>query len=367
MTGMPLRGSSGTPLGSPSVVAGRVSVVIPAYNCAETLAPTLESCFAQHVGDLEVLVVNDGSTDRTAEILAGFGTRVRVIHQKNAGLAAARNAGQRASTGEFIAWMDGDDLMAPDRLELEVAVLNANPEIGVVSSEFSAFVDPAADVIGSYGATYYAAFQRLGGAEALYPQLEAPLMSGGRAVRVRSGAIHDLLVWGNFVHPPTVLARRSILEASGFADEGLRFSSDYDLILRMARKTRFAFVEAPLLRYRLSSSQMSHVNAGERMQLETARVLERLKLDDPEAAGRLRQVIRLRVAESYVHAADAVGSEDRIRAFGLLVRGLRTSVVVRPAARALARIIVPAALVPRIKRFLNAVPIRTGGRVPGNG
>ena len=192
-------------------------------------------------------------------------------------------------------------------------------------------------------------------------------MSGGRAVRVRSGAIHDLLVWGNFVHPPTVLARRSILEASGFADESLKYSSDYDLILRMARRARFAYIEAPLLRYRLSSSQMSHVNAGERMQLETAHILERVGIEDPEAAVRLKQVLRLRVAESYIYAADAIGNENRGRALRLVLRGLKTGVVFRPAARALARIIVPAAMVPGIKRLRHAIPIRRGSGVTAKG
>lgn len=350
------------------VVPGRVSVVIPAYNCGATITAAVESCLAQDFADLEVVVVNDGSTDRTAEALDAFGARIRVVHQENAGLASARNAGQRASTGDFIAWMDGDDLMHPRRISVGAAVLAAAPSVGVVSSDFSAFREPEGTLEMSFIASYYAAVERLGGVSALYGQAEQPVVADGRLIGVRSGSIYESLVWGNFIHPPTVMARRTVLEAAGFADESLRYSSDYDMVIRMARLCHFAFIEEPLLRYRLSSSQMSHVNAGAKMQLETACILERVQRDDPELATRLKAVIRLRMAESHIHAADAIGATDRARALGLLLRGLREKILVGPAVLALGRITLSPEFAQSVKHALRAAGIRwsllTGAVMP---
>lgn len=340
-----------------TVVPRRVSIVIPAYNCAATIAAAVESCLAQAYADLEIVVVNDGSTDRTGEVLAGFGERIRVITQRNGGLAAARNAGQLAATGEFVAWMDADDLMVPGRIRAQAAVLTSYPDIGLVSSDFSAFTEPGADFAPSHIASYYHAIPRLGGVEAVYPTVLAPIAGFGQA-RVLSGNAYDSLVWGNFVHPPTVMARRSVLVAAGPADESLRYSSDYDQILRIARRGPLAFVDAPLLRYRLSSGQMSNAGGSEKMQLETVRILRKLQREDPDAYARLTPLIRLRLAESHVVAAGSVGASDRARALGLLLHGMRQKVLISPALLALGRIVASPGLIQSVKHGLRAVGIR---------
>ena len=341
---------------APGVVAGRVSVVIPAFNCAGTVGPAIESCLAQDYADFEVVVVNDGSTDRTGEVLSSFDQRIVVVNQANGGLAAARNAGQRHSTGEFVAWMDADDLMLPGRLRRQAAVLTLRPDVGLVSSDFTAFVTPDADLESSHIGSYYDAVSRLGGIRNLYPHPLPGLGSGEGGVRV--GRVYEDLVWGNFVHPPTVMARRTILDAAGDSDESLRYTSDYDLIVRMARLAEFAFVDAPLLRYRRSDGQMSRVHAGERMQLEGIRILQKLRHDDPEAYARLTPVIRRRFAESHIAAADEIGATDRSRALGHIYQGLRWKFLAGPAALAFGRIITTPALVQTIKHALRIVGIR---------
>lgn len=345
-------------LGKAAVVPRRVSIVIPAYNCAGTIAAAVESCLVQAYDDLEIIVVNDGSTDRTGEVLAAFGGRISVVTQQNGGLAAARNAGQRAATGEFVAWMDADDLMVPGRICAQVAVLESHPEIGLVSSDFSAFVDPGADFAASHIASYYHALARLGGVEAVYPTRLAHVESGLGQVQVRAGSAYDSLVWGNFVHPPTVMVRRSALDAAGLADESLRYSSDYDQILRIARLTHFAFVDAALLRYRLSSGQMSNAGGSEQMQMETVQILRKLQHEDPGAYARLAPWIRLRLAESHVGAAVSVGAADRARALKLLLQGMRQRVLVGPAFLALGRIVASPSLIQSVKHGLRAVGVR---------
>jgi glycosyltransferase involved in cell wall biosynthesis len=112
----------------------QVSVIIPALNAAATIARTLESVFAQTYTDFEIIVVNDGSTDGTVRVLAGYGDRLKVVSQENRGISAARNAGARASSGRYLAFLDADDLWLPDKLRRTVAVLHDEPECAIVVS-----------------------------------------------------------------------------------------------------------------------------------------------------------------------------------------------------------------------------------------
>src|SRR6266508_897311 len=108
-----------------------VSVVIPNYNCGRFLEETLESVFAQAYPAVEVIVVDDGSTDDSLQVLEKYAGRVNVIRQANQGVSAARNAGIRASHGELVALLDADDLWHPDKLAKQVALF-ANPAVGLV-------------------------------------------------------------------------------------------------------------------------------------------------------------------------------------------------------------------------------------------
>lgn len=105
----------------------RVSVILPVYNGASTIARALGSVFAQTFTDYEIVVVNDGSTDDTASLLATYGDRIHVVSQPNRGLSAARNAGVGASSGELIAFIDDDDLWMPEKLARCVAILDQDP------------------------------------------------------------------------------------------------------------------------------------------------------------------------------------------------------------------------------------------------
>ncbi|HTW89820.1 MAG TPA: glycosyltransferase [Candidatus Binataceae bacterium] len=119
----------------------RVSVVTPVYNGARTLKRALDSALAQEFDDFEVIVVNDGSTDSTASILAGYGDRIRVIDQPRGGCSAASNTGCRAARGEFVAWIDADDIWMPNKLALTVPPLELDPECVLVFSNARKFLE----------------------------------------------------------------------------------------------------------------------------------------------------------------------------------------------------------------------------------
>lgn len=340
------------------LVAGRVSIVLPAYNCEATIAAAVESCLAQSYQDVEVIVVNDGSTDGTAQVLEQFGSRIRVLHQHNAGLAAARNAGTRAATGEFVAWMDGDDLAMPERLRIQVGLLVSKPGIMLVSSDFSAFVTGETDFNRSHICTYYHSVRRQGGVARIYGYrdvIEVGTRARERSVVVRWGDVYESLLWGNFVHPPTVMVRRDVFDVVGFFDETIHYSSDYDLIIRIARSGPFVYVDAPLLRYRVSATQMSHGAAGGRMPLETARILEKVRLSDPLVYARNPALFRRRIAESLMSAAEMIGTADRREALRLLVQGVRSRPIFPRSLRVLAKILLPRSALITIRRMRRVV------------
>ncbi len=115
----------------------RVSVIIPTYNCDRYIAEAVESVLSQHYQDYEVLVIDDGSTDRTGSVLAVYGDRIRIVVQENQGVAAARNHGLKLAQGDFVAFLDADDVMLPHKLAAQVAVFDAdqsNASVGMVHS-----------------------------------------------------------------------------------------------------------------------------------------------------------------------------------------------------------------------------------------
>src|ERR1043165_3045241 len=120
-----------------------VSVIIPVYNGARHLRAALESVFAQTYRSFEVIVVDDGSVDESAIIAQSF-PEVRYIHQTNCGVAAARNHGIEAARGEFLAFLDQDDLWTPDKLRLQIEYLLSHPEIGYTLTRQKFFLDPGA-------------------------------------------------------------------------------------------------------------------------------------------------------------------------------------------------------------------------------
>lgn len=112
----------------------RVSVIIPTFNCDSYLPEAIDSVLAQTYQDFELIVVDDGSTDHTAEILQGYGDRLRAFHQSNQGVAAARNHGIRKAYGEWIAFLDADDIFLPDKLAAQMQLAMTHSELGMIHS-----------------------------------------------------------------------------------------------------------------------------------------------------------------------------------------------------------------------------------------
>jgi len=220
---------AGTPL---------ISVVIPTYNRADLLRETVESVLAQTYAPVEVIVVDDGSTDGTAALMQGYTDRVVYIRQENRGGTAARNTGTRAAKGTYLNWLDHDDLMLPTKLERQVEVLETRPEVGLVHCGYYR-IDKDGNVL-------------------------------DRITGLPEGDVRRRLVCGCFIWSGAPLVRRECIERMGLFDESV-WSSDADMWLRIALAGyRFGCVQDPLGKYRiLPDSTMADVARTERLDFAT--------------------------------------------------------------------------------------------------
>ncbi len=202
----------------------KVSVVIPTFNRAHYVVETINSVLAQTLKDLEVIVVDDGSTDNTREAVEKFGDPVKYVYQNNGGVASASNAGFRSSTGEYVGLLGDDDLWLSNKLEVQVKELDRNPQLGFVCSQ--------ADVFNDDGILY-------------------------TLKRYDNKDTYEDLFNNNFVPTLTVLMRRSCVEQIGFLDETIASAEDYDYWLRLARRWPFKFIDQTLAKWRMTPNSVS--------------------------------------------------------------------------------------------------------------
>jgi len=291
-----------------------VSVIIPAYNVAPYIGETLDSVFAQTFADYEVIVINDGSPD-TEELereLARFIARVNYVKQENRGASAARNAGLRTARGEFVAFLDADDLWLPSYLDEQIKFIRER-NCDLVCADAEVFSD------GSHKDETYM--------EAL--MANAPPTGDVTFIGLLS-AEQSLITSG-------IVVRRERVFEVGLFDEELRNSQDYDLWLRLARNgTRMAYRRRVLLRYRSRGNSLSgdEVNVHRR----ELRVLEKVERSydlSPAKRAEVVSVIELRRAVlefelgklylargEFTCARESFGKANRLR------RSLRTRVAV---------------------------------------
>ncbi len=208
----------------------RVSVVIPTYNRARSIRRSIESVLQQTFQDFEILVVDDGSTDDTAQVVAGIGdSRIHYHRQAvNGGAGAARNAGLLLARGEWVAFQDSDDLWRPEKLALQMARFEAAEErLGVV----------------------YCGFIRIEQGRERY--------SPPPKIVQREGNIHAELLKGNFVTTQAAVVRRECFSTVGLFDQSLQPLEDWDLFLRLSKAYPFGIVDEPLVISEIGADSIS--------------------------------------------------------------------------------------------------------------
>jgi glycosyltransferase involved in cell wall biosynthesis len=334
-----------------------VSIVIPSYNAAATLAETLDTLLSQTWPRLEIIVVDDGSTDETPDVLARYAPRVRAIRQPNGGLASARNTGCSAATGSFIALMDADDLCMPERIGAQVAFMVAQPDVLLSGTEFSSFDESGAQAE-RFARKYYSrlgnAEQGLGAFFAERADIDIARWLPGEstapvAMAVHSGDVYRHLALGNFIHPPTVMFRRELLARIGLFDETIRNCCDWEWLVRASRAGKFAFIDRPLLRYRRSATQMSGPRHKLQLYADILGNLRKFAVDDPQVPVWGGRTYRRALGNASIDLASSLVETDRLRALGLLGDALRHGVVNRNWLRYLVKLLVPLSVVEGIR------------------
>lgn len=200
----------------------RVSVIIPTYNRADYLPQALQSVFDQTLDPFEVIVVDDGSTDNTADVVRAFEPRVRYFrHQHNKGISAARNSGLEAARGEVVAWLDADDLWEPDFLATVIPLLVADEGLDGV----------------------YTGLVRIDAAGNILPQFSQRV--------VPPADLFSSLIENCFIQTSTLVTRKRCFEQAGDFDPQFGICEDYDMFLRLSKTFTIAGVPTPLVRYRV--------------------------------------------------------------------------------------------------------------------
>lgn len=218
----------------------RVSVVIPAYNAQDYISDAIEGIIGQTYKDIEIIIIDDASIDRTAEIIREYASRDSRIHiytnESNLGIGANRTKGIELARGEYICWQDADDISLPDRIDLQVAYLDANPKVGVVGGFMQFFDEDGDGPIRSY-----CEFDR---------------------------DLRKTIFRYNPVAQPASMVRRSCYDKVGGYDARLTVDEDLEMLFRIGEQYEFANIQKVVLRYRQLDSSLTRSNL-KRMELGT--------------------------------------------------------------------------------------------------
>jgi len=284
--------------------APRFSAIIPSYNAERTIAATIRSVVAQTERSLELVVVDDGSTDRTAELIGRVSqedARVRLIRQRNQGVAAARNTGIGATNAEYVSFLDNDDLWMPQYLARMGAVLDRSPDAGFGFCDGWSLDDSSKRI----------------GRRSLFASSKPPRPLPPTAEDQLLRLAEDNFVWGS------VTVRRSALEAAGGFDPAVNGVDDYDLWLRLlVAGHRAVLAEGRLIlqRHRADSASQDHLMMVERLSAVCRRLADNSRAS-PEA--RARAAARLATLDARAAALRGQGGTR-----GFAYRARRTGAAV---------------------------------------
>ena len=213
-----------------------VTVVIPTYNSGKFVSQAVQSVLEQNCPPFEVLVVDDGSTDDTKAVLSQFNKSIKYIYKKNGGPSSARNMGINIAKGEYIAFLDADDLWVSDKLEIQLEFLESHCDIGLVFSDIEQFDE-----------------EKILERACLAEQVFGPATA-------KQVPLHDAfvkLLIKNFIPTNTVMVRRECFKKTGLFDEGLRIVEDRDMWLRIAAYFKVARIPLVQCKRRLHGSNIS--------------------------------------------------------------------------------------------------------------
>ena len=259
-------------------MSSQVSVVIPSYNCANYLRAALESVLAQSYRPFEIIVIDDGSTDETQELIRDY-PQVIYVRQENSGPSRARNTGVRRAQGRYIAFLDADDIWTSGKLSAQMAIMESHPEVGIVFGDMQNFF---AD-----DAPQQPVFQKYKLTEEFFGHPSLVMDPVAKLLRI------------NFIATGTVLARKDILESCGLFDEQVHAAEDWDLWLRIALRHPIAYTASVVMLRRRHDTNTS--KNTEAMSSSALQVLEKLQCERADELARASVDINKHLEEGYTN------------------------------------------------------------------
>jgi glycosyltransferase involved in cell wall biosynthesis len=259
-----------------------ISVIVPVFNGEKTIQRTIHSILNQSFADFELIVINDGSKDLTLLIIDNIkDPRLKIFSYPNAGLSASRNRGVHQAAGEYISFIDADDLWTTDKLEVQFKALQANPDAAVAYS-WTHYIDESDQ-----------------------------FLRGGSYISL-SGNVYPKLLELNFLeNGSNALIRKQALDEVGEFDESLAAAEDWDIFLRLAARYPFVAVPSPQILYRVSVNSMS-ANL-EKQEAATLQVLERAFTEAPDSLQHLKKLSKANIYK-YLTFKSLEGSPERQKA-----------------------------------------------------
>lgn len=317
-----------------------VSVIITTYNQARYIGATIQSAIDQDLADREIIVVDDGSTDATPTVVAGFRQEVVYLRQANQGVAGSRNTGVRHARGEFLALLDGDDLWEPRKLSRQVSAAREHPLSGLIVAD-GIQVDDAGTI--------------------LRPSLMAPSIAAllGSSESVTLRCYDQLLAQNVILTSSQVLVPRTVLDHVGLSDIRIGHASDWDLYLRIAARCEVTFLREPLTRWRYLPTSVSgpqHLREMRWAADEIGVLRKQLKAAAPDYRPMIRASIQARTFER-AYTIYCYGMEtDRAFARVQLLRMLRRYPTSATVLSLLAALHIPRHLSRRLRRLAGRLP-----------
>lgn len=234
-----------------------ITAIIPTYNRANYICEAIDSVLAQSHPLDEIIVIDDGSTDNTRELLDSYGNRIEYFSQCNRGPGAARNYGMRVAKGDFLAFLDSDDVWVPDKTRIQLQMFNNFPDLDIVFGDMANFSQDRDNNV---------------------PEIKNRQIHDYCAAHSSHiEHILDCLVIDNIIPTPTVIIRKSCISKIGFFDDRFTIAEDFDYWLRAARCCRFGFTNAVLIKRRRHGNNL--VNNWPNRMISRIEVLERFRKD----------------------------------------------------------------------------------------
>lgn len=261
----------------------KVSVIITTYNREKYICSAIDSVLEQTLPADEIIVVDDGSTDNTRKQLTKYSKKITYLYTKNGGPAHARNIGFQHASGEYISWLDSDDLYYPYKLKLQSTILDKFPQLGMIYSEFSAFDDN-----GFWDEYHLKKYHSPAYASGLnYEDIFNTKISLNHAdqecpkdknINVYKGNIFKEYYNNIIVFTNSIMFRRNVLEKTGLQNENYFLFEELDFALRICKFYEVGFIDVPTYKLRYHPNQISQPKKGDEIQITISKQKQLLKI-----------------------------------------------------------------------------------------